>query len=439
MKKAVILLIFLLAAALAKAEPVLILKQEKFQPGETLIGEIKVESGEFASSIQESSIKFSEGRRDAFFDYEIFPFNNSYFLYVYLSREGNFTISIQNILYKDAEGILKSHAIEKYLEVKISKIENTTNTNILSIRPGVVFTSKINPEIILENKGNKAFNITFGIDEISKKSGAKELYPLRPEKIILNISKAFSNFIIHSYSDFYVPIINLNLNQINVFEENISNKTNLKAGHLSFKIYAQKGKEEKETLELFNFENNTISSLKIKKELSIIKISDYKSQIIGGGSQVINFSFISNSQGYFQDNLTITFEENNLKGEIIIPIEIYILSENSSIENISINSNSQTCAQKGGIKCGGKCSGNFDIASDGPCCIGGDCSPADTKDEEGSSSSWLIGILIIAVVGIGGFILYKKVKSTNPKPADVLISDQAHSFEKRVSGGLSRS
>jgi len=437
-KSAIFLLLFIMVVALVKAEPVLILQQEKFQPGETLIGEIKVEAGEFAGQILESNIKFSEGRRDAFFDYELFSYNNSYYLYVYLSRSGTFNLTISGILYKDAEDQLKSYTIKKTLEVSAISPPNSSNTQILSIRPGVIFNSKTAQEIILENKGNQEFNITYGLD-LDKKI-QRTMYPSRPEKIIFTNNKSLSKFIIDAYTIFSVPVINTGLIQIQTPK---SNKTNLKADHLIFQIKAKQNSEVQEKLELFNFADNLILDLELKKSLSIITIKNYPNQISGGGSLSINFSVLSTSQGFFKDNITITFKEDNLSGLIIIPIEIYVFSENTSLTavNLTTSSESPTCTQKSGILCMGKCSGNIDFASDGPCCIGGECSSADTglgSGETNISWGWIIGILILVGLGVGGYFLYQKVKSTKPKPAESIMAEKSKLFEKRVSGGLAR-
>ena len=215
MKKSILFLSLFLILAFAKAEPILLLHQEKFQPGETLIGEIKVESGNFSGELSKSNIQLYEGRRESLFDYELIKYENSYYLYSYLTKSGNFTLKIKDILYRGFSGILQSKSIEKNLtivenpEIITEAINqagtifyiNRTYRKILSIRPGVVFSISA-PEVILENKGDKEFNITYDLDKLCESSLHKILYPGRTEKIFIPAAKQFSTLIISAYNIF---------------------------------------------------------------------------------------------------------------------------------------------------------------------------------------------------------------------------------------------
>lgn len=432
----ILLLIYFLC--LVNAEPVFISNQDQFQPGETLIGKIIVESGNFEGSISRNQIKFYEGRRETLFDYELRAYNNSYYFFVYLNKQGNFTLKVSDILYKDAEGVLRSYILEKELEI-ISRPEikeNSSFIKILSIRPGLVFTSGI-PEIVLENKGNTPFNITYGLDKITKNSEKKTLHPNRPEKIIFEVNNSFSNFLISSYSEFEVPII-----YTGQLIPQIDNETHLKTDKYLVQIKTLVNTEFTDSISLFNLEMNNISKIKIVKSLDLINIHDFDNTINAGESQKINFSILSENQGYFKDNLTISFDEGKLKGEIIVPIEIYVFSENTSLETINISSSGSaitlSCADKGAQKCEGYCNGRDDYASDGYCCYG-ECTATDySSSESGTDFGWLWGLIIFIVIGAGAYLIYKKVKSVKPKSSSEQITEKTKSFENRVSGNLAR-
>jgi len=300
MKKRIFLIfLIILALTFVKAEPVLVLQKDSFQPGETLIGEIKVESGEFSSKILDSNIKFYEGRRETYIDFDLFSYNNTYYISAYLSKRGNLTLKISNILYKNIEGTLRSLDIEKQLSIeeKLIKINNLTYTKILSVRPGVLFTSKT-PELILENKGNMPFNISYNLE--NKESSKKlELFPGRPEKILLfNVTSLFSNLGIDAYDKFTIPIIYTS----NIKQNESNNQTNLRANHLIFQVKSKENQRIQDTLELFNFANNNISNLKITKSSQLITLGDYKNNIPGSGSLAINISFYSTNKGFLKIN-----------------------------------------------------------------------------------------------------------------------------------------
>lgn len=452
MKKSVsYFFVFVLLILSASAEPIFSFNQDKFQPGETLIGEIKVESGDFVSSVSSKDINFYEGRRETIFDYDIKPYNHSYYFYAYLKKAGNFTIKVSNILYSDAEGILRSYTLEKELIVQeypevVTEMVNISGeivevkkefTKILSIRPGVIFTST-GMELFLENKGNVEFNVTYGLNDIKKNAKTITLYPNRPEKVSLSTNNSFSLLIISAYDIFKVPLIYTGQSQI--LE---SNKTNLKANKDIIQIKTTVGEQVVDEFDLLNFDLNNISNLKITKSLDLINLEDYSSNIEAGGNQIVNFSIFSENQGSFKDNFTITFKEGNLVGIIVIPVEIYVFSENTSLENISIsdiaNYSSPTCADKGASKCEGVCNGKDDFASDGYCCYG-ECSPSEYNlPNEGSNSGWIWGIIIFGILGVGGYFIYKRTKNIKPKPASSVILDKNKSFESRISGGLTRS
>jgi len=438
MKKSVIfILLFLVLVSFASAEPVFITKQTKFQPGETLIGQIKIESGEFNSQISYSNIKFFDGRRETFFDFDLIPYNDSYYFYAYLNKQGNFTLKVSDILYSDEEGVLKSFTLNKELLVYPTEINHT---KILSIRPGVIFTST-QPEVIFENKGNTAFNLTYKVSGAKGNPEKISLYPNRPEKIKFQANFSFFIIDISSYSDFDLPIIYTG----RITSPNIeNNQTTLKADKKIIQIKTKVNNLFPYSFTLFNFENN-ISKMKIKKISDIITIGSYNPEILAGGEQTINLSFLSKNQGSFIDNLTISFLEKNIAGEIIIPVEIYVFSENTSLENISINgslgnTNSLTCAQKGFNLCQQNmiCNGDDAFARDGYCCKI-PCSPTNNSNNSGGFSfGWLIGLVIFLGIGAGGYFLYKKVKSTKPQPASEVIDSKTKSFESRVFGGVSR-
>jgi hypothetical protein len=75
---------------------------------------------------------------------------------------------------------------------------------------------------------------------------------------------------------------------------------------------------------------------------------------------------------------------------------------------------------------GEKCSGSLKTTSDiysGICCVGG-C------EAKKIGSKWIIGIIILLVLAIGGWFLYQKSKQ-NPKTGDI-FKKRADMYEKRM-------
>ena len=140
MKKLVIILVlvFMLSMSIAAAQPTINLQKQTFQPGETLLASITT-PGEFAKTIYQKDVQFFEGRKEVFFEYDLTFYNSTYFLYMYLNKEGNFTIRVDDVFYKAPEP--KSVTIERQIEIKEKFIDdNKTQTQILSIKPGFIFS-----------------------------------------------------------------------------------------------------------------------------------------------------------------------------------------------------------------------------------------------------------------------------------------------------------
>lgn len=108
MKKVTILFLSIFILNLVSAIPEITFQNEKFQPQETILAQI---SGEFAKEISDSDIKFFEGRKQISFEHEVSFYNDTYYLYIYINREGNFTLKIEDILYKEQRKLssMQSH------------------------------------------------------------------------------------------------------------------------------------------------------------------------------------------------------------------------------------------------------------------------------------------------------------------------------------------
>ena len=197
MKRGIIIFLSIFLISLATAVPTLTLQHNEIQPGETIFGTIQT-TGEFTEGITKEDIKFFEGRKQVFFENDLIFSNGTYYFYAYTTREGNFTLKVLDILYKENE-TLQSAGIVKDLIIKEKLITggNESGIQILSIKPGFIGPTS-NLELTLTNKGN----LSFEVDCLENKTS---LAPLVTEKVVLPESQDF--IICSAYEDFEIPVL----------------------------------------------------------------------------------------------------------------------------------------------------------------------------------------------------------------------------------------
>jgi len=432
MKKAVILIllgIFLISLASAfYAEPSLILQKTTFQPGETLLGRIE---GNFVQKISPTQIKFYEGRREIFVDFDILYYNGTYYLYAYMEREGNFSINISNILYKDVN--LKSKTLSSSL--KVTRQEN--NTQILAIKPGFVYTSS-QPELIVSNKGNSPLNLSFEKQQIT-------ISPLEAKTISPSKIEGVSFAKIETYEVFEVPIIYFSLYPPNETQNQTQNQTNQTNATLtsgfrmfpsSFILNSTEGKQILTKLRISNLGNNKISELSISSNISVVTIEKLD-KLVPNSSKELNLTFISNIPGIFKGEILISYKEEGLLGvsKRSIPFEFLVFPKNISVY---VETKGKKCSEFGGKICvNQKCIGNYTFTSYGEYCCLGSCEEIKAASQ-GGNYRWIASLFIFVFLGIVGYFAWKKYKKTKaPAPGQVL-EKKTKLFEKRVHGGVSR-
>jgi len=418
MKKEAIVILFLLSISFCLAEPVFNIKSD-YSTGETAIATITA-PGNFTKAIQKSDIQFFEGKRQAFFDYDIILYNNTHYFYVSLQRQGNFTIKINNILYNP--GTLQSSNIEKNISVKDSN-------NSISIMPG--FINSLNPEITIFNKA-KNQTISYTYNNVSE---TLTLQQLQIKKIQFTPNQEFSYFTIKSYQDFSIPVIYTNLNQNYSINSTPNQQLNftLRLDKQTIIVSANKSQILRENITLFNVGDNNITNITLAN-LSYIKINLTQDSIYPGSVLVINLELSSEKQGFFYENTTINFIENNTNYSIPFPIALYVLEPGTIIEQ------TKTCAELQGNIClsSQTCNGTSSFTREiGICCTGGSCISPVTA-EEPSSYGWLWGVIIFIVLAAAGFFVYRKVKKSKPKDAEQAIAEKSKLYEKKISGGIER-
>lgn len=410
------LVILILAIPFALAEPTLTFQHEDILPGETVFATIET-TGEFTKQILDSDIKFYEGRKEVFFEHGIQFYGETQYIYVYTTREGNFTMKIDNILYKESDQ-LNSLSIEKNFSVK-----DTLNSSILSIRPGVVFTS-LEPTLKLTNKGEKQINVTIAKETFS-------IDPVKSYEVVIAPAEVFSLLMVSTYKDFYVPIIFLGLNgSINQSIE----KPALKTDNSNVTVSLSAGTKIEKMINLYNLGEGNLTSLKSITAINFMKITKLKDL---SSKEILNvtLTFSPENAGYFFDNFTIEYEQNGSQNKLIIPIEVYVSPRGSAIINIS----DETCEGLNGSVClsNQTCEGETTFAKNGAYCCLSVC--VDLKpDKPGSDFGWMIGLFLLVALGLLGYILYKKQKKVTPPTPEQTITQSADLYSQRINGGVQR-
>ncbi|MFH1237873.1 MAG: hypothetical protein ABIH79_00875 [archaeon] len=426
MKRGLIVFLFISLISLASAIPTLTLQHNETQPGETIFATI-ITVGEFTKEILSSDIKFLEGRKEVFFESDITFYNNTFYLYIYTTREGNFTLEISNILYKEFDE-LKSITLEQPITIKnnfiIDEETNETRTEILSIKPGFIRTTD-EPKLKFINKGTSQLNLTYSENETS-------LQPQESTEIEIQQEGTFSNLKISTYKDFLIPVMRPAPEDIIIPEV----KHDLKYNPDLLLLELLTEEKSSATITLFNFGEENITDIKFISDISFLKIEKIES-LEARGVHNLSLTLSPKNPGHVQGNINITYTQYGEEKNLSIPLSIFILPTGSTEEDFQISD--ENCEDKGGAVCTLEedCDGDETFTRGGDYCCLGTCVPIET-DEEPTGFGWLLGLVILIALGFGGYYLYKKQKSIIPKNPHEQLKESSEKYSKRLTGKLQR-
>lgn len=421
MKKEAIIFLLIFSITLATAAPELNIANKTFQPGETILGTITT-TGEFAKTISLEDVEFYKGRKQVFFNYDLAYYNNTYFFYTNIPQEGNFTLKIKDVLYKSPE--LASTSIEKILTVEKQFIdENKTQTKILSISPGLVFTSN-QPEVTLKNNGNTDLEIEYFEEEISLSPDNFHAISFIPET-------QFSYLTIESYETFNIPIIYLPLSQTKPTEISLD----LKPSPSLVQVNLIEEQEKTEIIELINFGESNITNIEITSDIEILETEEIQT-ISAKEVKNISLTFSPEAQGLITGTISISFTQDNEQKLLSIPAKIYILPLGATEEDYEVQD--QTCSELAGTICTKDelCTGEIKFTAYGETCCLTSCQ--EVSSNGGRSYGWLWAVIIIIILAVAGFFTYKKFKKIKPQKPEETLKQKGKIYEKRVSGNLTR-
>ena len=422
MKRGAIIFLSLFLISLATATPLLTFQHEQTQPGETIIATITT-TGEFTKQIEQSDITFYEGRKQVPFESDIICYEGTHYLYIYTTRQGNFSVQIADVLYKETD-ILKSITITKPFnttnQIIVDEETNGTSTEILSIKPGFIFTTEV-PTIKLINKGTITLNLTYGENELS-------LEPLATQEIILSPTQTFSYLNISSYKEFSIPII---YPTANITFESPLVQPDLRHDPELLLAELFTNNKSKKTIQLFNFGDENITEIQVTLDLSFIEIEQLEDIPPRG---IRNLTLILNPKisGHFQGHVNVTYTQNEIQHALSIPLSLFILPKGSAPEYFEILE--ETCEEKFGTVCQDKetCDGKSIFTKNKEYCCLGNCQLI--VENESKNYNWLIGLIILTILVGGGYYLYKKQKQIIPKTPEDKLKEVSEKFKKRMTG-----
>ncbi|MFH1500525.1 MAG: hypothetical protein ABIE22_01110 [archaeon] len=410
MKKSVIILLILLVP-LVSAISVDI--KETYSPGETLI--ITIE-GNFIDPVSTSNIYFYSGRDNIPMIYDLGKVQDKYYLYALLpTKSRDYTL-----LIKDAHFFDQGEKMQD-LSYNFSVQGNTTD---FSVSPGFIVT-------------DKDFKITVqAIEPITVNVNYLDYSVNLP---LSSGQKKDVEFSISNLNEFTVTEVSLSTLKTSykvpaaVFAEAVENNSNISLND-KFRfspekiiLSLEKDKEKLVNVSLINLgdEVEDITLTFPQKFSNILTLSTGQIPSLQKDQEnVIQLTFKSNQSGNLSGILQAVSNELTASLEIELSVSQPVTNITPSDDDDDEPRNS--CYNLGGYLCDSneECSGYIDYSSDGDCCIG-------TCEEKGSSTSTIIGVILLLVaMGIVGFLVYRSRKNTQ-KSAKQILEKRKKDFEGR--------
>lgn len=400
--KSYIFLLLLVLIPLVNAS-ILTVENENPQPSETVIGIIS-SSGGIDTTLTKSSLEFyKDGVKKTPQEYDIHFYDGSYYFYFIFADEGNYTLSIDQVVYKTESGNINSEDIEKTFEI----VEDN-QTSILQIRPGVVYGYD-DLSLNLINKGETDLSVVIGEDEF-------EIGSMDSKTIQLGEREKLSFIEIESYKTFTVPIISLSTPS-NIGEKNNESEEEdllINSGN-NLQYAVEKDKREDYSFQIESAVEENITGIEISSDIDGLSVLTYPEELEAGQNDNVNIKLKMSEIGLINGNLIITYLMNEETETLYVPVTIYVSDEEVYLETLTEEDN-QTCEDLGILVCSGdeSCSGgNITICENGLIgCIGGTCISVDVEDNptDNKGSAWVAILIVVLVIGLLAFGIVKKYK-----------------------------
>lgn len=356
----------------------------------------------FQNVLLSKNIHIYKDQREINTDIKLYSYNGTYYFYFQPKSAGEYSIVTDELMYKSGDSV-------------VSKVLNTTfevsdsTENALFISPGVV-NSK-NPQIIITNVGTNDLTVSYGETSFSLDTTASKT-------LEIPVTESLELFEITAESKKYiVPVIYIKpLNEtINSSDNGTEETYNLVPGDKTIILTGYENSQTHSTFEFLNMKNNTIKNFNLATDISFLKIDYYQNLTIEPKGLInITLNYVYSTEGVFNGSLNVSYTEQDKNYSYLVPVKITILSPLTE-------SSSKTCAELGGELCEGtevcKIGGETKYTIDGYCCLETECVSAVIDKTSGSDkgSGWIIGVIIMFVIGVVGYIIYTKYKKVGKK------------------------
>ena len=413
MKKAVLgLLIVLISLSVISALDITLTK-DSYYPGETLQAEI---SDAFTQTLIKDNIGIYSGDsvHKSPVESGLIKSGDKYLYYAVLpATPGAYSLKIENAKYYSGASEISETIIKNFTIA-------ATNNSYLSVNPGNIQTSR-NFTIIV-----KAYNSAQTVDAEFSATNQKQTL-----NVPMNSGKTFYFSIsgINSFTkseikigDYTIPVIispahgTSNNNEI---IEDLDELIRIDVKEINLTVLS--GKDYTFEINILNRTNQTIDRIDISPSDSAIKVNP---EFIEDFEKSAVIKVTVNAERLSGEGIEIS----NNKSSIFIPINIKI-TDNSSKVTESISSDYKTCSELSGKVCDKSksetCSGQIRFFEEGPCCL------AECK-APGSSNSWMWAILILLVLAVAGYYLYKKSKKTPEFNEESIFKKKAEKYKERL-------
>lgn len=349
--------------------------------------------------------------------------NNKYYFYAVLPNyEGNFSFRIENTEYLE-RGILKSAPISVNITVEYKNISD------LMINPGFVIPNKDFEIKVKSLYLDQEITATF---EVTGESKTLSLVESIEEPIKFSLPEGafpqISNVIIKEY---VIPIFLINRVDPIVIEKRLE--------FIPYELIGTIAKEESYyfVLVLKNTGEVNMTNITLLSDLNAYTAPQIIELLEPEESKIINLTLsVPENQTGKELNGKLTAISSD--GSFYLPIIFDITNNESEVQvedtkNLSIPSKTkpivyEECADIGEI-CQEKevCNGEEIGSLDGPCCIG-EC------QEKEKSFSWFGLILIIALILIVVYIIWKVRKKGRGSPRNIL-NERTSRYKERMKAG----
>jgi len=408
------------------------LTKSSYYPEETLQAEI---SGSFISSIKIENIAiYGEGKSHEEPSIEgIVKLGTKYLYYSSLPlTPGNYYLKINDVSYY-------SNNLQTDLELNKSFTIKSTNSSYLSFTPGFFYGSN-DMTLYL-----KAYNKEQSVSVEFSPTNFKQTFNLGygEEKTIFipitSLTESVDSEVkVDSYSIPVSLIINSAQNN-NSNNDNESDEEDLELSDIielnkdSITATLMENTDYFYTIELINTESKEIN-LDIDSNSNYVTVKPSELEDFDDKAEI---NITINSKKSFNSTITLSYGDSN----IIIPIEIKITKEQASVNftnNLPLNQ-VKTCVELGGRYCDSSkneiCTRSLaasnSVSSNLICCS----VPCTIKKT--SSSSWIWGLLLLVLLGVGAWFLYNKSKEDNSESfKKETISKRIEQFRSRINPNL---